>query len=84
MSSEFAMDWNLKWAQGTIIGYVRKTIELNRAKGMLRRAIGIIGREKLSAIIKNIEESPVYLPTMSLEEKTKRLKLLKKELNLEV
>ena len=83
MSSDFVTQWGLKWAEGTILGYVRRTIELNRAKGMLRRAMEIIGKDKLSAIIKNIEENPVYyLPTIPREEKAKRLKLLKKELNL--
>jgi len=72
------MEWNLKWAHGTILGYIRKRIELNRAKGMLRRAMEIIGDDTLSAIFKNIEESPIYLPTMSREEKVKRLELLKK------
>jgi len=83
MSSEFGMQWTLKWAEGTILGYVRKRIELNRAKGMLRKAMEIIGKDKLSAIFKNIEENPIYyLPTMSPKEKAERLKLLKKELNI--
>lgn len=83
MTSEFAMEWSLKWAEGTILGYVRRRIELNRAKGMLRRAMEVIGKDKLSAIIENIEKNPVYyLPTISPEEKAKRLELLKKELSL--
>lgn len=82
MSSNFVMHWGLKWAEGTILGYARKRIELNRAKGMLRRAMEIIGKDKLSAIFKNIEENPIYLPSMSTEEKIERLKLLRKDLNL--
>lgn len=82
MSSEFALQWALKWAEGTILGYARKRIELNRAKGMLRRAVEIIGKDKLSAIFRNIEENPIYLPHMSTKEKVERLKSLKKELNL--
>lgn len=82
MTSEFAMQWGLKWAEGTILGYARNRIELNRAKGMLNRAIEIIGKDKLSAIFKTIEASPVYLPAMTQEEKIKRLATLKKELNV--
>lgn len=83
MSSEFAMEWSLKWAEGTILGYVRRRIELNRAKGMLRRAMEVIGKDKLSAIIENIEKNPVYyLPTISTEEKAEKLELLRKELGL--
>ena len=81
--SEFGKRWGSRWAEGTILGYVRERIELNRAKGMLRRAMEIIGKDKLSAILKNIEENPhYYLPTIFVEEKIERLKMLKKELNL--
>lgn len=82
MSSVFGVEWFLKWAEGTIIGFVRNTIELNRAKGMLRTAMKNIGEEKLSLIIKNIKGNPIYLPSLTREEKSKRLELLKKELNL--
>jgi len=82
MSSEFAKEWFLKWAEGTIVGFLRDRIGFNRARGMLRTAIKNIEREKLSLIIKNIEENPIYLPSMSREEKVKRLESLKKELNL--
>lgn len=83
MSSEFAMEWFLKWAEGTILGYVRRRIQLNRAKGMLRRAMEVIGKDKLSAIIENIEKNPVYyLPTISPGEKAEKLELLRKELGL--
>ena len=83
MSSEFGMQWWLSWTEGTILGYARKRIELNRAKAMLHRAMEIIGKDKLSAIIRNIEENPVYLPSMSSKEKIERLELLKKELNID-
>ena len=82
MSSEFSKTWFHKWAKGTIRGYLRRRIELNRAKGMLRTAINNIGEEKISLIIKNVKEDPVYLPAISNEEKVERLELLKKELNL--
>ena len=82
MSSEFSKKWFLRWAEGTIIGYLRHRIELNRAKGMLKTAINNIGEEKISLIIKNISENPAHLPTISTEEKVKRLELLKEELNL--
>ena len=82
MSSEFGKEWFSKWAEGTIIGFLRNTIELNRAKGMLSTAIKNTGEEKLSLIIKNIKLNPIYLLSMSREEKSKILELLKKELNL--
>lgn len=82
MSSEFGEQWFLSWAEGTILGFMRSRIELNRAKGMLRTAMKNIGEEKLSLIIMNIEQNPIYLPSMSREEKVERLKILKKELNL--
>jgi len=82
MSSDFSKEWVFRWAEGTIKGYLRHRIELNRAKGMLKTAINNIGEEKISLIFKNIKETPVYLPTISTEEKVKQLDLLKKELNL--
>ena len=77
MASEFVEQWSLKWAEGTILGFAKGNIELNRAVGMLRRAGEIIGDDKLLAIIENIEKNPVYLPTLTPEEKAKRLKPLK-------
>jgi hypothetical protein len=82
MSSEFAEEWFLKYAQGTILGFMRNRIELNRAKGMLKTAKENIGDENLSLIFMNVEQNPIYLRSMSQEEKVKRLKILKKELNL--
>ncbi len=49
---------------------------------MLRRAVEVIGDDKLSAIVRNVEENPVYLPTIPPEEKVKRLKPLKEALDL--
>ena len=79
-NSEFIQQWALKWAEGTIRGFAKGNIELKRAIGMLRRATEISGSDKLSAIIRNVEENPVYLPTISPEEKVKRLKPLKEAL----
>jgi hypothetical protein len=82
MSSEFGKEWFFSWAKGTIKGYLRHRIELNRAKGMLKTAINNIGEKKISLIFKNLKENPVYLSTISTEEKLKMIELLKKELNL--
>ena len=77
----WAEDWALKWAEGTILGFARGRIELNRALGMLRRATQMIGNDdKLYAIIENIEKNPVYLPTMSCKEKVAKLKPLREAL----
>jgi len=82
MSSEFVENWGLKYAQGTILGFLKNNIELNRAKGMLKTAKEIIGEETLSLIFQNIEQNPIHLWSMPPEEKIARLKILKKELNL--
>jgi len=36
----------------------------------------------LSALIKKIEEDPIYLPTLPREEKTQKLRLLKEKLGI--
>ena len=82
MASDFTEEWFLKWAQGTILGFMRNRIELNRAKGMLKTAKERISEETLALIFMNIEKNPIYLSYMSQEEKTRRLKVLKEELNL--
>ena len=73
---EFVTDWALKWAEGTILGFVRGGIDLTRAVGMLGRAAEMIGSHKLFAIIRNIEENPVYLPYMSQKDKVTKIKPL--------
>jgi len=78
--SDFAKEWALKWAEGTILGFARDRIELNRARGMLQRAVELIGDDKLLAIIMNIERNPVYLPHMTVKEKVAKLEPLKKAL----
>ena len=77
-------DWALKWAEGTILGFAQGRIELNRALGMLRKAIEMIGGDdKLYAIIENIEKNPVYLPRMSSKEKVAKLRPLREALHKE-
>jgi hypothetical protein len=78
MSSDFGNEWFLKWAEGAILGFVRNRIELNRAKGMLKIPMNNISKEKFSLIFMNIEQNPIYLPFISIEEKVKRLKILRK------
>ena len=78
--NDFGTGWALKWAEGTIVGFARGRIELNRAAGMLRRSAELIGDDRLSAIIKNIEENPIYLPGMTVAEKVAKLKPLRKAL----
>lgn len=75
-------DWALKWAEGTILGFARGRIELNRALGMLRKAIEMIGDDdKIYAIIKNIEKNPIYLPRTS--NKVAKLRQLREALHKE-
>lgn len=75
----FAKERALKWVEGVIVGYVKGTIELNRALGMINKALESYGvtREELFTIIKNVEQNPVYLPFIKTEEKVFRLKSLK-------
>ncbi len=74
-----AEDWFFKYAEGTIKGFVKGNISMKRAKGMLLVSIKAIGKENVSEIMRNIE-SPIYLRSMSREEKVKKLEFLKKEL----
>jgi len=78
--SDFAKEWALKWAEGTILGFARGRIELNRAHGMLKKAEEVIGDDKLLAIIMNIEGNPIYLPYMTAKEKATKLEPLKRAL----
>jgi len=74
-------EWYYKWTEGVIVGYLKGTIEEKRALGMLKRAKENIGEEDLKSLIKAIEISPIYLPSMPKEEKIRKinelLKLLK-------
>ena len=75
-------EWALRWVEGIIVGYLRGSIELKRAVGMINRALESYGVtiDELSAIILSIEQSPVHLPYMNSEEKKARLKPLKEKL----
>jgi hypothetical protein len=79
----FVKDWGMNWAEGVLLGFARERIELNRATGMLRTAIKIIGKDKLKAIIETIEKGPVYLPNLSYQEKVSKFKPLKKAIELD-
>lgn len=78
MSSEFTKRWALKWAEGVLLGFGRNRIELNRTLRMLRKAkeLGVKDDELLS-IIEIIESSPVYLPSMTQEEKKLKFKQIR-------
>jgi len=78
--SDFVERWYRKWAEGVVLGFARGRIELSRALGMLRRASEVIGADVVFAIIRNVEENPVYLPYMTTEEKASRLRPLKEGL----
>jgi len=78
--SDFVERWYRKWAEGVVLGFARGRIELSRALGMLRRASEVIGADVVFAIIRNVEENPVYLPYMTTEEKVSRLRPLKEGL----
>ena len=64
-----------------MLGFARNRIELNRALGMLRKAkeLGVKDDELLS-IIEVIENSPVYLPFMTQEEKKLKFKQIRNAL----
>ena len=82
MSSDFAREWSLKWAEGVILGFARGRIELNRALGMIRTASKMVQERELEAILANIESNPVYLPSMTSDEKKTKLKPLKEALGM--
>ena len=78
-------EWYYKWTEGVIVGYLKGTIEEKRALGMLKRAKENIGEEDLKSLIKAIEISPIYLPSMPKEEKIRKInELLKLPKNHEI
>lgn len=62
MTSDYAKEWALRWTEGTVLVLARKRIEINRALGMLERALQFgVKNEELFAIIENIKKKS-YLP----------------------
>lgn len=78
MTEAFGREWSLKWAEGVVKGFVRGSMERARAFGMLRRAKKMgVKDEELMAIIQAIESNPIYLPSLSQQEKAVRLEMIK-------
>ena len=70
----------MKWVEGTILGFAKGRLELNRAVGMLRRALDVVKEGELRAIFANIESNPIYLPSMTPEKKKAKVKPLREAL----
>ncbi len=71
----FVREWSLKWAEGVVIGFARDRLDRPRAFGMLRTALRKLGvkEEELTAILRAIETSPIYLPSMTSQQKAAKL-----------
>jgi len=74
--------WALKWIEGSVLSYVQGRTTLSIVVGRVKRAIRSYGvtEEEVIALIDLIEQSPVYLPTMSRNEKAARLQSLRDDL----
>ena len=75
-------EWALKWVEGSVLSYARERTSLNVVLGRIRRAVESYGvnRGDVRAIIEVIQKSPVYLPALSVEEKSIKLIPLKEKL----
>jgi hypothetical protein len=75
MTTTFTRDWALRWVEGSILSYVRGGINLNILLGRIRSATTTygVGRDEVLAIVGVIKDSPVYLPSLSKDEKISRL-----------
>jgi hypothetical protein len=82
MPSTYPKDWALKWIEGSMVSYIAGRTSLNILLGRIKRAIEDYGvdRSEVLAIIDVIERSPVYLPSLSQEEKGSRLEPLRRAL----
>ncbi|RLE84452.1 MAG: hypothetical protein DRJ67_10555 [Thermoprotei archaeon] len=82
MSGVFTKEWALKWIRGSILSYVTGGITLRMVVGRIRRALKSYGVKKgeVIAIIDVIQDSPVYLPSLSRDEKASKLEPLRRAL----
>jgi hypothetical protein len=72
-------EWALKWIEGSLISLIKGNTPLNIVIGRIKRSIesyGVKPRDVMS-LISSIESNPVYLPSLSSEEKTTKLKPVK-------
>jgi hypothetical protein len=67
--------WALKWVEGSIVSYMQDRISLKILIGRIKKAVASygVGEKEVLAIIGVIQSSPVYLPSLSQEEKAHRL-----------
>lgn len=79
---DFGRWWTIRWAEGVIRGFIQGNIELNRAKGMLQRAMKSgISKEEMNTLIEAIGKLPSYSKLLA-KQKEPKLKLLKKAISL--
>lgn len=81
-ASGFSREWALKWIEGSIISYMEGGTALNILVGRIRKAIDSydVQKDDVFTIIDVIQNSPVYFPRLSREEKASRLQPLKEVL----
>jgi hypothetical protein len=75
MANAFQKGWALRWVEGSIVSYMQYRISLNILIGRIKKAVASygVGKDEVLAIIGVIQDSPVYLPSLSHEEKACRL-----------
>jgi hypothetical protein len=80
MPNTYPKSWVLKWIEGSTVSYIAGRTSLNILLGRIKKAVENYGvdRNEVLAIIDVIERSPVYLPSLSQEEKSSKLEPLRK------
>lgn len=80
---EWFTEWALKWVEHSILSYTNGETSLNILLGRIRRAMERYGikRGNVLAIIELLQKNPVYLPLLSEEERSSKLRPLKKMLS---
>ena len=73
----------LKTAKTTTLNFLIGKTEINYALGKLRNALQYITKDELRALFSNIENMSMYAPTLSIQEKRTKIKLLKNALGLD-
>ena len=71
--------WALKWVEGSLLGFARGSTPFNIVMGRIKRSVESYGVKpnEILLLIELIEQSPVYLPNLSKEEKIARLRPIK-------
>lgn len=56
LDKSFEYKWARRWIEGSIMSYARERITLNMVLGRIRKAINMISREEILAIISEVQK----------------------------